>query len=108
MEGPAMSSSRYSHCAVGLGNGSIIVTGGYGGLNLAERLDIATGTWTQLPTLNPVRAQHGCALVNYEEEEGNYANNSGIFEEPRFLDVTNLITLKILVLVAHNSNLKRK
>jgi hypothetical protein len=27
LEGPKMSSSRYSHCAVGLGNGSIIVTG---------------------------------------------------------------------------------
>jgi len=27
LEGPKMSSSRYSHCAVGLGNGSLIVTG---------------------------------------------------------------------------------
>jgi len=27
LEGPKMSTSRYSHCAVGLGNGSIIVTG---------------------------------------------------------------------------------
>ena len=39
-----MSSSRYSHCAVGLGNGSIIVTGGYGGFGSAERLDIAVET----------------------------------------------------------------
>ena len=30
LEGPKMSSSRYSHCAVGLGNGSIIVTGKVG------------------------------------------------------------------------------
>ena len=49
--------SRYSHCAVALGNGSIIVTGGYGGLNLAERFDVESGRWTQLPELNPVRAQ---------------------------------------------------
>ena len=43
IEGPSMSSSRYSHCAVGLGNGSIIVTGGYGGLGATERLDLDTG-----------------------------------------------------------------
>ena len=62
--------SRYSHCAVALGNGSLIVTGGYGGLSLAERLDIGTGRWHPLPELNPVRAQHGCALVTYRGEEG--------------------------------------
>ena len=65
-----MSDSRYSHCAVALGNGSIIVTGGYGGLSKAERLDIDSGTWWPLPTLNPVRAQHGCALVTLKGEEG--------------------------------------
>ena len=70
VEGPRMSSSRYSHCAVGLGNGSVITTGGYGGLASAERLDIATGRWTALPELNPVRAQHGCALVTVDGEEG--------------------------------------
>ncbi len=70
LEGPPMSSSRYSHCAVGLGNGSIIVTGGYGGLNVVERLDIESGRWSQLPELNPVRAQHGCALVTLHGEEG--------------------------------------
>eukprot|EP00095_Tigriopus_kingsejongensis_P007693 snap_masked-scaffold142_size315517-processed-gene-0.4 protein:Tk07693 transcript:snap_masked-scaffold142_size315517-processed-gene-0.4-mRNA-1 annotation:"hypothetical protein" len=70
VEGSPMTSSRYSHCAVGLGNGSVIVTGGYGGLKLAERFDISTGQWTQLPVLNPIRAQHGCALVNYHGEEG--------------------------------------
>ena len=37
IEGPRMLSSRSSHCAVGLGNGSIITTGGYGGLEAAER-----------------------------------------------------------------------
>ena len=70
LEGPKMSSSRYSHCAVGLGNGSIIVTGGYGGLNLVERLDVAEGRWVNLPELNPVRAQHGCALVDLHGEHG--------------------------------------
>ena len=70
IEGPPMSSSRYSHCAVGLGNGSVIVTGGYGGLNVAERLDVSTGKWYPLPELNPVRAQHGCALVQFHGEEG--------------------------------------
>jgi len=63
VEGPAMSSSRYSHCAVPLGNGSLVVTGGYGGLEVAERLDVADGRWPTLPELNPVRAQHGCALA---------------------------------------------
>ena len=70
VEGPSMSSSRYSHCAVGLGNGSIIVTGGYGGFGLTERLDVATGQWHNLPELNPVRSQHGCALVKFHGEEG--------------------------------------
>ncbi|TRY67807.1 hypothetical protein TCAL_02278 [Tigriopus californicus] len=70
VEGPSMTSSRYSHCAVSLGNGSVIVTGGYGGLNLAERFDINTGAWTPLPQLNPIRAQHGCALVNFDGKEG--------------------------------------
>ena len=69
-EGPRMSSSRYSHCAVGLGNGSIIVTGGYGGLDVTERLDIDTGKWWPLPELNPVRAQHGCAMVDLNGEPG--------------------------------------
>jgi hypothetical protein len=31
--------------------------GGYGGLNLVERLDVADGKWVNLPELNPVRAQ---------------------------------------------------
>jgi len=70
IEGPRMSSSRYSHCAVGLGNGSIIVTGGYGGLDQVERLDIDTGKWWPLPELNPVRAQHGCAIVDLDGEQG--------------------------------------
>jgi hypothetical protein len=61
---------RYSHCAVGLGNGSVIVTGGYGGLDVAERLDIESGLWHPLPELSPVRAQHGCALVTLHGEEG--------------------------------------
>ena len=55
---------------MGLGNGSLIVTGGYGGLNQAERLDIDTGIWKPLPELNPVRAQHGCALVELHGEMG--------------------------------------
>ena len=70
IQGPQMSSSRYSHCAVGLGNGSIIVTGGYGGLDQVERLDIDTGKWWSLPELNPVRAQHGCAIVDLDGEQG--------------------------------------
>jgi len=70
IEGPPMSSSRYSHCAVGLGNGSIIVTGGYGGLGATERLDLDTGKWWPLPELNPVRAQHGCAMVDLNGEQG--------------------------------------
>ena len=65
-----MSSRRHGHCAVGLGNGSLVVTGGYGGLEVAERFDLATGLWTPLPELSPVRAQHGCALVEYYGEQG--------------------------------------
>ena len=38
-----MPSRRSSHCAVGLGNGSVVVTGGYGGLRAVHRLDIHTG-----------------------------------------------------------------
>ena len=68
--GPDMPSSRHAHCAVGLGNGSLVVTGGYGGLNQAERLDVDTGEWHPLPELNPVRAQHGCALVELHGEMG--------------------------------------
>ncbi len=70
LEAPVMSSSRYSHCAVPLGNGSLIITGGYGGLSAAERLDVATGQWASLPEMNPVRAQHGCALVTLGGREG--------------------------------------
>ncbi len=62
--------NRYSHCAVPLGNGSLIVTGGYGGLSQAERLDLDSGRWHSLPELNPIRAQHGCALVTVGGEEG--------------------------------------
>ena len=43
--GTALPSDRSSHCAVGLGNGSIIVTGGYGALNNVQRFDINTGTF---------------------------------------------------------------
>lgn len=68
--GPNLSSSRASHCAVGLGNGSIIVTGGYGALRAVQRLDISSRTWTDLPSLNPLRAQHGCALVELEGRRG--------------------------------------
>eukprot|EP00096_Caligus_rogercresseyi_P014027 TRINITY_DN6579_c0_g1_i1.p1 TRINITY_DN6579_c0_g1~~TRINITY_DN6579_c0_g1_i1.p1 ORF type:complete len:1345 (+),score=240.29 TRINITY_DN6579_c0_g1_i1:73-4107(+) len=68
--GIQMTSPRHSHCAVGLGNGSILVTGGYGGLSLTERYDIQDKKWTQLPELNPVRAQHGCALVDLHGEQG--------------------------------------
>ena len=70
VEGPSMSSHRHGHCAVGLGNGSLVVTGGYGGLEVAERFDLATGLWTPLPELSPVRAQHGCALVELHGEQG--------------------------------------
>ena len=38
-----MPSRRSSHCAVGLGNGSVVVTGGYGGLRAVHRLDIQSG-----------------------------------------------------------------
>ena len=70
VEGPSMTSARHAHCAVGLGNGSLVVTGGYGGLEVAERFDLATGVWTQLPELSPVRAQHGCALVELHGQQG--------------------------------------
>merc|ERR1711899_699492 len=39
-EGPNMPSSRASHCAIGAGDGSIIVTGGYGALGDVQRLDL--------------------------------------------------------------------
>jgi len=68
--GTALPSDRSSHCAVGLGNGSIIVTGGYGALNNVQRFDLNTGIWTELPALNPLRAQHGCALVELNGEKG--------------------------------------
>ena len=62
--------TRASHCAVGDGEGHIVVTGGYGALELVQRLDLATGTWTRLPDLQPVRAQHGCALVELGGRSG--------------------------------------
>ena len=43
-----MPSRRSSHCAVGLGNGSVVVTGGYGGLRAVHRLDIQSGNRTRL------------------------------------------------------------
>ena len=55
---------------MGDGEGHIVVTGGYGALELVQRLDLATGTWTRLPDLQPVRAQHGCALVELGGRSG--------------------------------------
>jgi len=69
-EGPNMPSSRASHCAIGAGDGSIIVTGGYGALGDVQRLDLNSGQWSDLPPLKPVRAQHGCALVELRGESG--------------------------------------
>ena len=49
---------------------AFLVTGGYGALELVQRLDLATGTWTRLADLQPVRAQHGCALVELGGRSG--------------------------------------
>lgn len=68
--GPSLTSTRASHCAVGLGNGSIILTGGYGALGSVQRLDISTDRWTDLPELTPLRAQHGCGLVELGGRRG--------------------------------------
>lgn len=68
--GVSLTSTRASHCAVGDGDGHIVVTGGYGALELVQRLDLATGKWTRLADLQPVRAQHGCALVTLGGRRG--------------------------------------
>ena len=33
-------------------------------------LSLCSGLWTDLPKLNPLRAQHGCALVELNGEKG--------------------------------------
>jgi len=68
--GNSLTSTRASHCAVGDGAGHIIVTGGYGALESVQRLDIKSGVWTNLPDLQPVRAQHGCAFVELMGKKG--------------------------------------
>jgi len=68
--GKSLTSTRASHCAVGDGEGHIIVTGGYGALQSVQRLDIQSGVWTNLPDLQPVRAQHGCAFVELMGKKG--------------------------------------
>ena len=37
---------------------------------MVERLDVSNAQWVTLPELNPVRAQHGCALVDLHGEHG--------------------------------------
>ena len=68
--GVSLTTTRASHCAVGDGEGNIIVTGGYGALELVQQLHISTGRWTRLADLQPVRAQHGCALVTLRGQRG--------------------------------------
>ena len=68
--GVSLTSTRASHCAVGDGEGHIVVTGGYGALELVQSLDLRTGQWSRLPDLQPVRAQHGCALVELGDRHG--------------------------------------
>ena len=68
--GVSLTSTRASHCAVGDGEGNIIVTGGYGALELVQQLHLSTGRWTRLADLQPVRAQHGCALVTLRGQRG--------------------------------------
>ena len=33
-------------------------------------LQLSSGVWTELPSLNPLRAQHGCGLVEVEGRQG--------------------------------------
>ena len=68
--GVSLTSTRASHCAVGDSRGHIIVTGGYGALELVQSLDLITGKWRRLADLQPVRAQHGCALVEHGGRRG--------------------------------------
>ena len=68
--GTSLTSTRASHCAVGDGEGHIVVTGGYGALEVVQRLDLATGRWQRLADLQPVRAQHGCAAVELGGRRG--------------------------------------
>ncbi len=68
--GVSLTSTRASHCAVGDSRGHIIVTGGYGALELVQSLDLVTGKWRRLADLQPVRAQHGCALVEHGGRRG--------------------------------------
>merc|ERR1712001_444998 len=42
----------------------------YGALGDVQRLDLSSGRWSDLPPLKPVRAQHGCALVELMGESG--------------------------------------
>ena len=68
--GVSLTSTRASHCAIGDTRGHIIVTGGIGALELVESLDLVTGQWSRLANLQPVRAQHGCALVEHGGRRG--------------------------------------
>ncbi|WP_437593625.1 kelch repeat-containing protein [Sorangium sp. So ce1000] len=62
----SMSVARVNHAATLLGNGKVLVTGGFnvgGYLNSSEIYDPGTNTWTSAAPMNSARAEHTLTLM---------------------------------------------
>ncbi|MCB0919035.1 MAG: PxKF domain-containing protein [Actinobacteria bacterium] len=59
----SMSNSRDSHQATVLGDGTVLVTGGFGGTRSADLYDPATGSFTAVGPMKIDRAQHQATLL---------------------------------------------
>lgn len=75
-EGHPLTSKRYQHCGVVLGDGSVVVTGGQEGetgqgeaLALVERYRWNGARVQELPSLNQARWTHGCGVIEVRGRE---------------------------------------
>lgn len=60
-----MNDARFSHTSMMLGNGKILVIGGWHGgpLKSVELYDPSTGLWTNTGNMNNPRYNHGISLL---------------------------------------------
>ncbi|WP_129576710.1 MULTISPECIES: kelch repeat-containing protein [Sorangium] len=91
---PNMSTARYSHTATELGNGKVLIVGGYGGsgtLGSAELYDPLLNAWTSAGSMTAVREDHtatrlldGRVLI-----AGGYAGSGTYVSTAELYDPTN-------------------